>query len=84
MSSSNLFYFSLHLFHLSTILRDPAFKQHLLFPHMYLMSLVLLDQLQAKSLHTLLIVSSHAIYYNGVLFLSILELLVMSRLELSF
>ena len=50
---------------------------------MYLMSLVLLDQLQAKSLHTLLIVSSHAIYYNGVLFLSILELLVMGGLELS-
>ena len=44
---------------------------------MCLMSLLLLDQLQAESLHTLLIVSSHAIYNNGVLFLSILELLGM-------
>jgi hypothetical protein len=77
MCSSHIFDLSLHFFHLSTILRYPAFKQHLLFPHMYLMSLLLLDQLQAESLHTLLIVSSHAIYNNGVLFLSILELLGM-------
>ena len=77
MRSSHLFDFSLDLFHLSTILRDPALKQHLLLPHLYLMSLLLLNQLLSQSLHTLLIVSSHAIYNNCVLFLLILDLLGM-------
>ena len=84
MSSSHLFDVSLHLFHLSSILRDPALKQHLLFPHLTLMPLLLLDQLLTESLHTLLIVSSHAIYNYGVLFFSILDLLGMGGFELGF
>jgi hypothetical protein len=84
MRSSHLFDVSLHLFHLSTILRDPAFKQHLLFPHLSLMPLLLLDHLLAESLYTLLIVSSHPIYNYGLLFFSILDLLGMGSLELGF
>ena len=84
MRSSHLFDVSLHLFHLSTILRDPALKQHLVFPHLSLMPLLLLDQLLAESFHSLLIVSSHPIYNYGVLFFSILDLLGMCNLELGF